>query len=131
LVASNFHHITKSKGKQMAIYEKTSDDTDRAEAAKAENGAQSFRRMIWVDEGDADKAAKAAVWIAVPGTYAYPARALAETFVVMEGEADCTVAGGEVRRIGPGDIVTVPVNAPISLDVLTPFRKFAMVIPKG
>ncbi|MCL6707867.1 cupin domain-containing protein [Pseudomonas sp. R2.Fl] len=114
----------------MTIYAKVNDDAGRVEAARAENGAQSWRKMIWVDEGDLDSATKAAVWIAPPGVYAYPARPLAETFVVMEGEADCRVAGGDVRRIGPGDIVTVPVNAPISLEVLTPFRKFAMVIPK-
>jgi uncharacterized cupin superfamily protein len=115
----------------MTIYERVFEDAGRTEAAVAENGAQSYRRMIWVDEGNADTATKAAVWIAEPGTYAYDARPIAESFVVMEGEADCTVAGGETRRIGPGDIVTIPVNAPISLTVLTPFRKFAMVVPKG
>jgi len=113
----------------MSVYETISDDSGRVEAMKANEGAQSYRRMIWEDQGE--NAAKAAVWIAEPGTYDYPARALAETFIVFEGEADCQVAGGEVRRIGVGDIVTIPVNAPISLKVLTPFRKFAMVIPKG
>ncbi len=115
----------------MTIYAKVSDDSGLMEAAKAEDGTQSYRNMIWVDEGDADTATKAAVWIAPPGTYDYPAGPLAETFVVMEGEADCQVAGGEIRRIGVGDIVTIPVNASISLTVLTPFRKFAMVVPKG
>lgn len=115
----------------MTIYAKVGDDTGLMEAAKAADGAQSYRNMIWVDEGDAETATKAAVWIAPPCVYAYPARPLAETFVVMEGEADCQVADGEIRRIGVGDIVTIPVNAAISLTVLTPFRKFAMVVPKG
>ncbi len=115
----------------MSIYESVSADAGRTEAAIAENGAKSYRRMIWADEGNADTATKAAVWMAEPGTYNYAARPIAETFVVIEGEADCRVAGGELRRIGAGDIVTIPVNATISLVVLTPFRKFAMVVPKG
>ncbi|WP_113384719.1 cupin domain-containing protein [Rhizobium sp. SYY.PMSO] len=115
----------------MTIYQRIDDEAGRSEAAVATNGARSWRRMIWVDEGEADAAAKVAVWSAQPGLYAYPARPLAESFVVMEGEADCRIAGGDVRRIGPGDIVNVPVNAPISLEVLKPFRKFAMVVPKA
>lgn len=113
----------------MSVYEKISDDTGRVEGVKSNEGAQSYRRLIWEDQGE--NAAKGAVWIAAPGTYDYPGRALAETFVVFEGEADCQVAGGEVRRIGVGDIVTIPVGETISLKVLTPFRKFAMVVPKG
>lgn len=115
----------------MTIYQRIDEEAGRSEAAIAANGAQSYRRMIWVDDGDADAATKVAVWSAPPGLYAYPARPLAESFVVMEGEADCQVAGEAVRRIGPGDIVNVPVNASISLEVLKPFRKFAMVVPKG
>jgi uncharacterized cupin superfamily protein len=115
----------------MTIYESVFEDAGRSEAAIAKNGAKSYRRIIWADQGNADTAAKAAVWIAEPGTYVYDARPIAESFVVMEGEADCTVAGGELRHIGPGDIVTIPVNATISLTVLTPFRKFAMVVPKS
>lgn len=115
----------------MTIYQRIDDETGRGEAAVAANGAQSWRRMIWIDEGDADTATKVAVWSAPPGVYAYPARPLAESFVVMEGEADCQVAGGDIRRIGPGDIVNVPINASITLEVLKPFRKFAMVVPKA
>lgn len=115
----------------MTIYKSVSDDAGRTEAAVAANGAQSYRQMIWVDGGNADTATKVAVWSAAPGYYAYPARPIAETFVVMEGDADCQVAGGDIRRIGPGDIVNVPVNAPIAMEVISPFRKFAMVVPKG
>ncbi|RAZ76027.1 cupin domain-containing protein [Mesorhizobium atlanticum] len=112
------------------IYSNVKDDAGRIKAAVAENGAQSYRRMVWEDQGNSDTAVKAAVWIAEPGVYPYPARALEETFVVMEGEADCRIGEGEKRRIGPGTIVVVPKGATAWLEVLTSFRKFAMVVPK-
>lgn len=114
----------------MSIYWNVKDDAGRTEGVTAENGAQSYRRMIWEDQGDSATAVKAAVWIAEPGVYPYPARALEETFVVIEGEADCRIGEGETRRIGPGTIVVVPKAETAWLDVLTPFRKFAMVVPK-
>lgn len=114
----------------MSIYWNVKDDTGLTAAAVAENGAQSYRRMIWEDQGDSAAAVKAAVWIAEPGVYPYPARALEETFVVIEGEADCRIGAGETKRIGPGTIVVVPKGETAWLDVLTPFRKFAMVVPK-
>ncbi len=113
------------------IYATVAGTAGQTEASVSEEGVQSHRRMIWEDAGDPALAAKAAIWIAPPGTYPYPARPIAETFVVIEGTADCRVAGGETRRIGPGDIVTVPVAKPIWLQVLTPFRKVAFVVPKS
>lgn len=112
------------------VYARAADDSGRTEASTSEEGVQSWRRMIWQEDGDAATAALAAVWIAPPGVYPYPARPIAETFVVIEGEADCRVAEGETRRIGPGDIVTIPVGQPIRLEVLKPFRKVAFVVPK-
>lgn len=112
------------------VHTTVAEDTDRSEASVSEAGAQSWRRMIWEDDGNPALAAKAAVWIAPPGVYPYPPRPIAETFVVIEGEADCRVAQGETRRIGPGDIVTIPVGEPVWLDVLKPFRKVAFVVPK-
>ncbi|MDQ2068124.1 cupin domain-containing protein [Xinfangfangia sp. CPCC 101601] len=93
-------------------------------------GAKSFRRTLWVEAGDEAAAAKAAVWIAEPGTYPFEGRPLDETFVVMEGTAECTVGGGETKLIGAGDIVTIPVGVTIVLKILTPFRKVAFVVPK-
>lgn len=111
-------------------YETVAGDAGRELAYVATDGANSWRRVLWVEEGDVAAAAKAAVWIAEPGTYPLDGRALAETFVVIEGTAECTVAGGEARLIGPGDIVNIAVGESISLRILTPFRKVAFVVPK-
>lgn len=111
-------------------YETVSSDEGRELAYVATEGAKSYRRLLWIEEGDAAAAAKAAVWIAEPGSYPLEGRALAETFVVIEGTAECTVAGGETKLIGPGDIVNIAVGESISLKILTPFRKVAFVVPK-
>ena len=96
--------------------------------AKGRKGG-SWRRDIWVDEGKTGTIV--AVWKAEPGVYAYPARALDETFVICEGEAVCTLDGGNPQTIGPGSIVHIPQGATITLEVLTPLRKVATVVPRA
>ncbi|MFV0472947.1 MAG: cupin domain-containing protein [Pikeienuella sp.] len=98
--------------------------------ASEDGKARSYRRMVWEDEGPAETSAKVAVWIAEPGVYPYPPRDLEETFVVVEGEAILRLGGGEPRKIGPGSIVRVARGVAPWLEVLTPFRKTAFVIPK-
>jgi len=88
----------------------------------------SWRRPIWQDDGDGGTIV--AVWKAEPGVYSYPARTLEETFVVLEGEALCTLGDAEPVWIRPGAIVRVPLGSSVSLEVLSPFRKLATVVPK-
>ena len=70
------------------------------------------------------------MWKAEPGVYPYPPRAIEETFVVCEGEAICTLGDAAPLRIGPGSIVRVAEGTPITLEVLSPFRKLATVVPR-
>lgn len=106
-------------------------DTALTPGLMAEDGkAKSFRRLIWEDEGKLETSTKVAVWIAEPGIYPYPPRDLEETFVVLEGEAMCSLGGAEPEKIGPGSIVRVPKGVAPWLHVLTPFRKLATVVPK-
>ena len=93
-------------------------------------GGKSWRRLVWEDEGQTETTTKVAIWIAEPGTYAYPPRDLEETFVVLEGEAICRLGDGDPERIGPGSIVQVPGGVAPWLEVLSPFRKVATVVPK-
>ncbi|MCO6389580.1 DUF861 domain-containing protein [Aliihoeflea aestuarii] len=97
----------------------------------AEDGkAKSYRRLIWEDDGASETATKVAVWIAEPGVYAYPPRDLEETFVVLQGEAKLRLGEGDLQDIGPGSIVRVPKGVAPWLEVLSPFRKVATVVPK-
>lgn len=105
-------------------------DADLTPGLDAENGAKSYRRLIWEDAGAPETATKVAVWIAEPGVYAYPPRDLEETFVVLQGEAVCRLGDGDTEKIGPGAIVRVPKGVAPWLEVLTPFRKLATVVPK-
>ena len=115
----------------MTLITNISADTDLAPGPDAEDGiARSFRRMIWQDSGTPETATKVAVWIAQPGVYPYPPRDLEEVFVVLEGEANCRLGDSAPERIGPGSIVRVPKGVAPWLEVLTPFRKLATVVPK-
>jgi uncharacterized cupin superfamily protein len=115
----------------MTLITHVAADADLTPGPAAEGGAgRSWRRMIWQDEGAAETATKVAVWIAEPGVYPYPPRDLDETFVVLEGEADCRLGDGETQRIGPGSIVRVPRGVAPWLEVLSPFRKVACIVPK-
>lgn len=49
---------------------------------------------------------------------------------MLEGEALCSLGGSEPEKIGPGSIVRVPKGVAPWLQVLTPFRKLATVVPK-
>jgi uncharacterized cupin superfamily protein len=89
----------------------------------------SWRRAIWSDPGKSETIV--AVWKAEPGVYPYPARQIEETFVVCEGEAICTLGDREPVKIAPGSIVRVLQGTPITLEVLTPFRKLATVVPRA
>lgn len=63
-----------------------------------------------------------------PGTY--PGRDLEETFVVIEGEVIYSQADAAPAKIGPGTIVSIARGVPSRLEILSPFRKLATVIPK-
>lgn len=109
---------------------KIAEDRDFVPAAAAKGrDSGSWRRDIWSDQGRSGTIV--AVWKAEPGTYPYPARPLEETFVVCEGEAMCTLGSAQPVRIGPGAIVRIPEGTPITLEVLTPFRKLATVVPRA
>ena len=71
------------------------------------------------------------MWKAEPGRYVFPPRALEETFVVAEGEALCSLGGKPPERIGVGSIVRVREGEPITLEVLSQFRKLATVVPRS
>lgn len=114
----------------MSLITHISADDTLTPGLDSEEGAKSFRRMIWEDVGAPETATKVAVWIAEPGVYPYPPRDLEETFVVLEGEALCSLGGSEPEKIGPGSIVRVPRCVAPWLKVLTPFRKLATVVPK-
>lgn len=108
---------------------KIADDVDLQPGLAPEGrDSGSWRRMIWQDEGDTGTIV--AVWIAEPGIYNYPGRALEETFTVVQGEAIYSQAGSAPVAIGPGDIVRVGKGVASRLDILTPFRKVATVVPK-
>lgn len=96
-------------------------------AAEGRDGG-SWKRTIWSDEGKSNTIV--AVWKAEPGTYVFPARALEETFIVAEGEAICTLGGHGPQRIGVGSIVRVKEGQPITLEILSAFRKLATVVPR-
>ena len=89
----------------------------------------SWKRTIWSDEGKSNTIV--AVWKAEPGRYVFPPRALEETFVVTEGEALCSLGGKPAERIGAGSIVRVREGEAITLEVLSPFRKLATVVPRS
>lgn len=97
-------------------------------AAEGRDGG-SWKRTIWSDEGRSNTIV--AVWKAEPGTYVFPPRELEETFVVTEGEAVCTLGGAGPQLIGIGSIVRVKQGQAITLEVRTPFRKLATVVPRG
>lgn len=114
----------------MSLITHVTADANLTPGLSAENGALSFRRMIWEDADAPETATKVAVWIAEPGIYAYPPRDLEETFVVLQGEAICRLGEAAPEKIGPGSIVRVPKGVAPWLEVLTPFRKLATVVPK-
>lgn len=112
----------------LTIYE-TADDVDFKPSRPAEgrdNGSDA--RLIWED--DVENGTKVAVWKAEPGLYTYPARDLDETFVVIEGEALCSLDNSKPVKITTGSIVRIAKGVAITLDVLTPLRKVATVVPK-
>ncbi|MFK3666035.1 cupin domain-containing protein [Ochrobactrum teleogrylli] len=112
----------------LTIYH-TADDIDFKPSRPAEGrDSGSDARMIWED--DIENGAKVAVWKAEPGLYAYPARDLDETFVIIEGEATCSLDGSEPVKVSKGSIVRIAKGVAITLDVLTPLRKVATVVPK-
>lgn len=115
----------------MSAVSLVSSNDDLTPGLGAEDGkAKSYRRLVWEDEGPTETATKVAVWIAEPGVYPYPPRDLEETFVVIEGEAILRLGDGEAQKIGPGSIVRVAKGVAPWLEVLTPFRKVACVVPK-
>ncbi|QRM56651.1 cupin domain-containing protein [Sinorhizobium sp. BG8] len=106
-----------------------SDDVDLVPGVPAEGrDSGSWRRPIWQD--DVENGTIVAVWKAEPGMYRYPGRALEETFVVCEGEAMYTQGDSAPVKIKPGSIVRVPIGVASTLEILTPFRKLATVVPK-
>ncbi|MDH6232290.1 putative cupin superfamily protein [Mesorhizobium soli] len=112
----------------LPIYD-ISDDIDLIPGMPAEGrDAGSWRRPIWKDEGE--NGTIVAVWKAEPGVYSYPGRQLEETFVVCEGDALYTQGDFEPVRIKPGSIVRVPFGVASKLEILSPFRKLATVVPK-
>lgn len=112
----------------MPIYN-IADDIDLAPAMPAEGrDSGSYRRLIWQDP--VENGTIVAVWKAEPGIYTYPGRDLEETFVVIEGEAIYSQADAEPAKIGPGTIVSIARGVPSRLEILSPFRKLATVIPK-
>jgi mannose-6-phosphate isomerase-like protein (cupin superfamily) len=98
-------------------------------AAAEGRAGGSWKRTIWSDEGRSNTIV--AVWKAEPGTYVFPPRALEETFIVAEGEALCSLGGKPPERIGVGSIVRVREGEAITLEILTPFRKLATVVPRN
>ncbi len=112
----------------MSIYN-VADDIDFKPSRPAEGrDSGSDARMIWED--DVENGTKVAVWKAEPGVYAYPARDLDETFVVIEGEALCSLDGSQPAPISAGSIVRIAKGVAITLDVKSPLRKVATVVPK-
>lgn len=97
-------------------------------AAEGRDGG-SWKRVIWSDDGRSNTIV--AVWKAEPGTYVFPPRALEETFIVAEGEALCQLGAAPAQRIASGSIVRVREGEAITLEVLSPFRKLATVVPRG
>ncbi|WP_454746708.1 cupin domain-containing protein [Ciceribacter selenitireducens] len=112
----------------MPIYN-IADDIDLTPAMPAEEReGGSYRRPIWQDP--IENGTIVAVWKAEPGIYNYPGRDLEETFVVVEGEAMYAQAEEEPVKIGPGSIVSIAKGVPSRLEILSPFRKLATVVPK-
>ena len=112
----------------MPIYN-IADDIDLTPAMPAEGrDGGSYRRPIWQDS--VENGTIVAVWKAEPGIYNYPGRDLEETFVVVEGEAIYSQAEETPVKIGPGTIVSIAKGVPSRLEILSPFRKLATVIPK-
>ncbi|KQY41242.1 DUF861 domain-containing protein [Rhizobium rhizogenes] len=106
-----------------------SDDVDLVPAMPAEGReGGSYRRQIWQDQ--IENGTIVAVWKAEPGIYNYPGRDLEETFVVVEGEAMYSQAEADPVKIGPGSIISIAKGVPSRLEILSPFRKLATVIPK-
>ncbi len=85
-----------------------------------------WRRQIWIDEGE--NGTIIAVWKAESGIYSYPGRALEETFVV---EAIYTQGDSAPVKIKTGSIVRVPSGVASRIEVLSPFRKLATVVPRN
>ncbi|ODT13635.1 MAG: hypothetical protein ABS35_37355 [Kaistia sp. SCN 65-12] len=113
----------------LSIYD-IADDIDLVPGLPAQGrDSGSWRRMIWQGEGAGSTIV--AVWKAEPGFYSYPGRPLEETFIVSEGHALYTQGDMEPVRIGPGTIVQVPKGVASKLEVLTPFRKLAVVVPEA
>ena len=112
----------------MPIYN-IADDIDLTPAMPAEGReGGSWRRLIWQDP--VENGTVVAVWKAEPGIYNYPGRDLEETFIVIEGEALYSQGSEKSVTIGPGSIVTIAKGVPSRLDIRSPFRKLATVIPK-
>lgn len=112
----------------MPIYN-IADDIDLSPAIPAEGrDGGSWRRPIWQDS--VENGTIVAVWKAEPGIYNYPGRDLEETFVVVEGEAIYSQAAQDPVKIGPGSIVSISKGVASRLEILSPFRKLATVVPK-
>lgn len=105
-----------------------SDDGFAPAAAAEGRSGGSWKRTIWSDEGQSNTIV--AVWKAEPGTYVFPPRELEETFIVAEGEAVCTLGGLPPQDIAAGSIVRVKQGQAITLEVRSPFRKLATVVPR-
>lgn len=112
----------------MSIYN-IADDIDFTPSRPAEGrDSGSDARLIWED--DVANGTKVAVWKAEPGLYVYPARDLDETFVIVEGKALCSLDGSQPVPVSTGSIVRIAKGVAITLEVLSPLRKVATVVPK-
>ncbi|MFK4824521.1 cupin domain-containing protein [Paenochrobactrum sp. BZR 588] len=110
----------------LTIYE-TIDDIDFQPSYPAKGrDTGSDGRLIWEDSDK--KGTKVVIWKAEPGLYVIPARDLDETFVIIEGEALCSLNESEPVKITTGSIVHIAKGVAITLDVSKPLRKVATIV---
>lgn len=66
------------------------------------------------------------VWKAVPGTYQHGGSPAGETFVVLAGEAEISIAGGPGSKLSVGSVVSLPPNTPSEMKVTSLLQKVAI-----
>ena len=105
----------------MASHPLHIDDIAPPPTTDAEGGGTSAVDVWKSTGGDV----RIGIWKAAPGHYGAAGRGYAETFIVIDGEADVTIGAAPPRPVRAGSIVHVPAGAAIRFDVRRTLAKFS------
>lgn len=88
---------------------------------------QAIGEVHWLRTAGSDgRTLAAGLWRADPMTFPYPF-ANDETIHILEGELEIALDGGEILKLGPGDLASFTKGTSSTWTVKTPFKKFFVV----